>query len=183
MSKVTVFLAIVLFFGSPFASSPAGQLSSFDDSSPNARPEAFIPPAYQLTPSADAGGEMSITANVTKTFMPQDENTSCTVMFIYNPTSSNATIKILGYSLTDVLQLNTSFVIPKKTMLRICSDTVTSVSATWQNVLVINFTTFVTHAKITYPNTCKITAYVAWNDTGIYDPLETGVPTLPLNFY
>ena len=183
MAKARLSSTVVLFLGFSALLLFGGQLTTSDDSSPGAKPEVYIPPAYQATPSYDLQGEMSIMANVTKTFMPQDEDTSCTVMFIYNPTLSKATIKIAGYDLTDNQTLNTSFVVPKKTMVRICSDTVSTISDTWQNVILINFRTYVTHAKITYPGTCKITAYVAWNNSNTYDPLATGIPTLPISFY
>jgi len=181
MSKARVFSTIILFLGFSALLLFGGQLAASDDSSPNARPEAFIPAAYQAPPSSGLG-EISIMTNVNKYFTPQDENTSCTVMFIANPTATDAKVTITGYGLTGATTLTTTFTVPKKNMVRICSDTVTTISATWQNVLLINFTTSVTYAKITYPSTLKITAYVAWNTSGIYDPLES-IPTLPITLY
>ncbi len=181
MSKARISSTIILFLGFSALFVLAGQSVVSYDSGPNARPEAFIPAAYQAPPSSGLG-EISIMTNVNKYFTPQDENTSCTVMFIVNPTNANANVTITGYDLTGATTLTTTFSVPKKNMVRICSDTVTTVSATWQNVILINFTTFVTHAKITYPSTLKITAYVAWNTSGVYDPIES-VPTLPITLY
>jgi hypothetical protein len=91
-------------------------------------------------------------------------------------------VTITTYGLTGTQTLTTTFTVPKKNMVRICSDTVSSISATWQNVILINFTTFSTYAKITYPSTLKITGYIAWNTSGTYDPLAA-LQTLPLSFY
>jgi hypothetical protein len=182
MSKARVFFSIVLFLGFSALLLFGGQLYTSDDSSPNARPGVYIPPAYQATPSSPELGEISLLAGISKYFTPQDDNTSCTVMYIINPTATNANVTIAGYNLTGATLLTTTFAVPKKNMVRICSDGVTTISQTWQNVILVNFTGNISHAKITYPSTLKITAYVAWNGASDFDPM-VAVPTLPITLY
>jgi hypothetical protein len=181
MVKAKVCFTIFLFLGSSALFVMSGQYLVSDDNSPNARPEAFIPAAYQAPPSLGLE-DVYIMTNVNKYFTPQDDNTSCTVMYIINPTATNANVTITGYNLAGATMLTTTFAVPKKNMVRICSDGVTTISQTWQNVILVNFTGNISHAKITYPSTLKITAYVAWNGASDFDPL-VAVPTLPINFY
>ena len=45
----------------------------------------------------------------------------------------------------------------------------------------MNFTTFSAYAKMTVPMGVKADGYVAWDITGVYDPLSN-TQTLPLRF-
>jgi hypothetical protein len=115
-------------------------------------------------------------------FTPQDENTSTTVIFLYNTTAVAATVPIKTYYTNGALTIDTSVVVPANGLVRICSDTVSTVSASWAGAILINFTTFSAYGKISLPAGVNVEGYVAWNGTGgTYDPL---VPTyvLPLNF-
>lgn len=71
--------------------------------------------------------------------------------------------------------------VPAHGTVRICSDTVSTVSASWASYVLINFTTFSAHARIGLPPGVFVEGYVVWNPTGIYDPL-TSLQTLPLRF-
>jgi hypothetical protein len=64
---------------------------------------------------------------------------------------------------------------------RICADTVNTVSASWANYVLANFTTFSAYAKMTVPTGVHADGYVAWDIAGFYDPLSNTV-TLPLRF-
>jgi len=71
--------------------------------------------------------------------------------------------------------------VPAFHLVRICSDTVTTVSATWADYVLVNFTTFSTYAKLTLPPGVKAEGYVVYNASGVYDPL-TEAQMLPLRF-
>ncbi len=49
------------------------------------------------------------------------------------------------------------------------------------NYVLVNFTTFSAYAKMTVPLGVKADGFVAWDVTGVYDPLSSTL-TLPLRF-
>lgn len=150
-----------------------------DDSNPIGKPEVVIPNLYR--PNA-ADLAQAQTANVTTVyFTPQDENTSTTVLFLYNTNAATATVGLQTFYINGSLTLSTTVAVPPLGLVRICADTVNTVSASWANYVLINFTTFSAYAKMTVPTGVKADGYVAWNPTGIYDPLTVS-PTLPLRF-
>ena len=58
---------------------------------------------------------------------------------------------------------------------------VNTVSASWSQSVLVNFTTFSAYAKLTVPAGVKADGYVAWDTLGFYDPLSSTV-ILPLRF-
>lgn len=152
---------------------------SDSDSNPTHRPEVNVPAIYQPTAT-----ELAATAAIPSTavyFTPQDENTSTTVLFLYNTNSETSTVGLQTFYINGSLTISTTVAVPPLGLVRICADTVNTVSASWANSVLINFTTFSAYAKMTVPSGVKADGYVAWDSTGIYDPLVVS-QTLPLRF-
>jgi hypothetical protein len=150
------------------------------DSNPIGPPVVVIPEKYQ--PSYDKVG--GATATVTGTavyFTPQDENTSATVLFLYNTNDITKTVGLQTFYTNGSLTLDTTVLVPANGMVRICSDTVSTVSASWADYVLVNFTTFSAWAKLTLPKGVKAEGYVVYNPSGVYDPL-TEAQMLPLRF-
>jgi hypothetical protein len=145
MSKAGVSSGLVLFLGLS-ALVVFGQFSHFGDNGPNA---------------STGQGEMAVQTNVTKTFMAQDGANSCTVMSIYNPTLTDAKVKIVGYRLTGLAYCEYSITVPKKYVVRVCSDMILTNTNGWVNAQMTDFGDTVGYAKITCPSTLKIEAYIA----------------------
>jgi hypothetical protein len=181
VSKKRACSTIVLFLGFS-ALLFAGQFITSDDNDPNAKPGLYVPPVYQATPSFVGPGEMPTLANTTKTLLPYDDDGNCTVMSFYNPTLANAPVKMTYYDQFGATILTGSFNIPRKTLVRLCSDIVTTTSITWTVYILANFTPSTAYVKFTYPSTLKITSYIAWQGNFTYDP-NVAVPTLPLSLY
>jgi hypothetical protein len=156
-----------------------GGTSDESDSNPVGAPEVVIPEMYQpiitnaVVPLTPKGTPIY--------FTPQDENTSTTVLFIYNTTKKDALIGLQTYYIDGSLTIDTKLTVPALSMMRICSDTVTTVSASWVNSVLINFTTFSAYAKMILPAGVKAEGYVAYDSTGVYDPL-TEANVIPLRF-
>ena len=116
-------------------------------------------------------------------FTPQDENTSATILFLYNTNSVDKTVGLQSFFTNGSLTINTTIIVPAHGLVRVCSDTVNTISASWQHTVLINFTTFSAYAILTLPNGVKVDGYVAYvpSPPGTYDPLA---PTqmLPLRF-
>lgn len=149
------------------------------DSNPTGIPQVVIPEQYRAT-SVNAASAASASV-ATVYFTPQDENTSTTVLFLYNTNPATATVGLQTFYINGSLTISTSVAIPPLGLVRICADTVSTVSASWSNYVLVNFTTFSAYAKMTVPAGVKAEGYVAWNTTGIYNPLSDTV-TLPLRF-
>ena len=161
----------------PASLGSAAQSSIGTDSNPTGKPEVVIPQQYQ--PNAVTASNASPVS--TLYFTPQDENTSTTVLFLYNTTSTDANVSLQSYYTNGSLTINTTIAVPAMGMVRICSDAVTTVAASWASTVLINFTTFSAYAKLTLPAGVKVDGYIAWDTTGAYDPL-TSLQTLPLRF-
>lgn len=162
----------------PESGQPATALSG-DDSQPAGPPEVIIPPKYQ--PRAGSNEIEANGSEATVYFTPQDENTSTTVIFLYNTGDEAATVGLQTFELDGALHIDTSILVPAGGLVRICGDTVNTISWTWQDVVLVNFTTASTYAKMTLPAGVKAEAYVVWNGTAEYDPLQV-VPTLNIRF-
>jgi hypothetical protein len=162
-------------------SSPAQSTASFGtDSNPTEAPEVFIPARYMPNEASAA----SITNDIpvaTVYFTPQDENTSNTVLFLYNTSTTTATVSIQTFRLNGTQFINTSLDVPPGELVRISGDSVSTISASWQDVVLVNFTTSSTYAKMTLPAGVKADGFVVWNNGSTYDPLQVA-PTLPLRF-
>ncbi len=166
--------------GSVAARAPQAGLSDVGtDSNPVGPPEVVIPEMYRPDPNSVPAPNAVITTPVF--FTPQDENTSTTVLFLYNTNSTAATVGLQTYYTNGTLTVTTTISVPANGMVRICADTVTTVSASWANYVLVNFTTFSAYGKLTLPQGVKVDGYVAWDTTGVYDPL-TEMQTLPLRF-
>jgi peptidoglycan hydrolase-like protein with peptidoglycan-binding domain len=152
-----------------------GPALSNDDSDPAGEPEVFIPEAYRAVAPADSHNATSFY------FTPQDENTSTTVIFLYNTGSVTATVGLQTYRLDGSLYISTTMSVPPAGLLRIAADTVSTVAGSWQDVALVNFTTSSAYGKISAPTGVKAEAYVVWNDASTYDPLQVA-PTLPIRF-
>ncbi len=149
------------------------------DSNPIGRPSVVIPPQYR---PALSGPDYAAAETYTGVFFtPQDENTSATVLFLYNVTDVAKTVALQTFYLDGSPTLSTSLSVPAHGLVRICSDTVTTVSASWADYVLVNFTTFSTYGKLKLPSGVKAEGYVVYNPSGIYDPL-TEAQMLPLRF-
>ncbi len=162
--------------GQPLAAS-GGPTDS--DSNPTHKPAVTLPDQYQ--PTARDLATAATTPGTTVYFTPQDENTSTTVLFLYNTNATTSTVGLQTFYINGSLTLSTTVAVPPLGLVRICADTVSTISASWANYILINFTTFSAYAKRTVPAGVKAEGYVAWNSTGIYDPLVVS-QTLPLRF-
>jgi hypothetical protein len=143
-----------------------------------------LSPVGSNEPKANAGpGEMSVQTNVTKTFMAQDGANSCTVMSIYNPTLANANVKIVGCYYHGAAYCEWTFQVPKKSVVRVCSDYILTNDSSWASFVFTDFGFQVAFAKVTCPSTLKIDAYIAWNgNSDYYDPEYINV-TRPLPLF
>ncbi len=162
--------------GQPLAA--PGDLAD-NDSNPTRKPEVTLPAQYQ--PTARDLATAATTANTLVYFTPQDENTSTTVLFLYNTNATTATVGLQTFYINGSLTLSTTVAVPPLGLVRICADTVSTIAASWANYVLINFTTFSAYAKMSVPAGVKAEGFVGWNPTGIYDPLVVS-NTLPLRF-
>lgn len=86
-----------------------GSLGS--DSNPTGSPEVFIPERYQ--PSAvDTASTAAAPPAATVYFTPQDEDTSTTVLFLYNTGTITATVGLRTYRLNGALEINATVAVP-----------------------------------------------------------------------
>lgn len=152
-----------------------------DDSNPSGPAEVAIPTQYR--PQSDTAAEATAASNGTATvyFTPQDENTSTTILFLYNTGNVAANVSLKAYRLDGSEYISTAILVPAGGLVRIAGDDVETTSASWQDVVVVNFTTFSAYAKMELPAGVKAEGYVVWNGGNTYDPLQS-VPTLPLRF-
>jgi hypothetical protein len=156
---------------------PAAAIDS--DSNPTRKPEVVVPDQYR--PTARDLAAAAATASTIVYFTPQDENTSTTVLFLYNTNTTTSTVGLQTFYLNGSLTISTTVAVPPLGLVRICADSVSTVAASWANTVLVNFTTFSAYAKMTVPGGVKAEGYVAWDSTGVYDPLVVS-QTLPLRF-
>ena len=149
------------------------------DSNPTHKPDVVIPELYRPTVRDLAAATAASTTTVY--FTPQDENTSTTVLFLYNTNPATSTVGLQTFYINGSLTISTTVAVPPLGLVRICADSVSTVSASWANSVLVNFTTFSAYAKMTVPSGVKAEGYVAWDSTGVYDPLVVS-QTLPLRF-
>ena len=158
-------------------SDSTGQVQTGSDSQPVRPAEVVIPERYQPQPGAH------ITQATTSVwFTPQDENTSTTVIFLYNTSAPPAIATIQTFEPDGTLYISASVVVTPSVLVRICGDEVSTVSWTWQDVILLNFTTASSYGLMGLPTGVKAEAYVVWNGGSTYDPLQIA-PTLPIRFY
>lgn len=162
--------------GQPLNAPPA---LTDSDSNPARKPDVTLPDQYR--PTARDLATAATTPGTTVYFTPQDENTSTTVLFLYNTNTTTSTVGLQTFYINGSLTISTTIAVPPLGLVRICADTVSTVSASWANAILINFTTFSAYAKMTVPTGVKADGFVAWNSTGVYDPLVVS-QTLPLRF-
>lgn len=93
------------------------------DSNPSAVPQGYVPEIYRPTAAfANAQPETAqpnrhrhpapVPGPVDVFFTPQDENTSTTVIFLYNTSSVDATVPIQTFALNGSQTLSTSVPVP-----------------------------------------------------------------------
>ena len=148
------------------------------DSNPVGPPVVVIPQTYQAPPGLTRAASVRGTSVY---FTPQDENTSTTVLFLYNTNDVDQTVGLQTFYLDGSTTIDTTILVPANGLVRICGDSVSSASASWQNVVLVNFTTFSTYAKLILPKGVKAEGYVAYDPSGTFDPL-TEAQMLPLRF-
>ena len=112
-------------------------------------------------------------------FTPQDENTNTTLLFLYNTTASPDTALLDTYYLNGSVTISTAIGVPANGLVRICTDNVSTVSSSFTGATLVNFTTFSAYARLRLPAGLRASAYVAWDTTGIFDPLQS-VEVMPL---
>lgn len=149
------------------------------DSNPTHLPEVVIPEHYR--PSASDLASAAATGTSTVYFTPQDENTSTTVLFLYNTNNVTSTVGLQTFYINGSLTISTTVAVPPLGLVRICADTVNTISASWANYVLVNFTTFSAYAKMVVPTGVHTEAYVAWDYAGFYDPISQTL-TLPIRF-
>lgn len=158
----------------------AAAVLSGSDSDPVGPPDVIIPERYRAKVSGAALEPLAVSKK-TLYFTPQDENTSATVLFFYNRGAADAVVQLKTFDIDGSLYIDTTINVPAKELVRVCSDTVSTISGTWQSPVYLNFTTTSTYARIRFPRTVRIEGYVVWNDATTYDPLQVA-PTLNLRF-
>ncbi len=166
---ITVTLAILLSQGTALSN------QEISDSNPSLEPQVIIPKPFT------GGIQAKSSESLTVYFTPQDENTSTTVLFLYNTGSDEAVVNLQTYQTTGALFIDTDITVPSLNLVRICADTVSTIAGSWQDALLVNFTTLSSFAKMILPKGVKIDGYVVWNDAATYDPLKLA-HTLPLMF-
>ena len=162
--------------GEDEANNPAAPTLSADDSQTAGEPETWIPEAYRSSSAANSSHDAT-----TVYFTPQDEDTSTTVLFLYNTGGVTATVGLQTFRTDGVQYISTTLDIPPAALVRVAADTVSTIASSWQDVVLINFRTTSAYAKMTVPPGVKAEGYVVWNGGSTYDPLQV-VPTLPLRF-
>ncbi|MHC1741564.1 MAG: hypothetical protein AB9873_00870 [Syntrophobacteraceae bacterium] len=189
MKRHWISLGLVLLVAMPMLSAlnPAAaqgldQVGSADvgtDSNPVGPPQITIPGMYQpvlkerLTAAAVRGTPVY--------FTPQDENTSATVLFVYNTGTAAATVGLQSFDLDGSIVIDTTFSVPSKGLVRICSDIVITTALSWQAAVVVDFRTTSTYAKLTLPRGVKAEGYIVYSIANTYDPL-TDASIIPLRF-
>ena len=155
----------------PQAAPPAGS-----DSNPVGPPEIVIPDKYQPDPAAPPPGPSVPTTPVY--FVPQDQNNSCTVIFLYNTSDTNGTVRIQSWETDGTEEIDTTVSVPAHHMVRVCSDSVVSL---WPDAVLVNFRSSSAYARMLLPEGVKADAFVAWNGSNPYSP-EDALPTLHIRF-
>jgi len=176
-----IVLAVIALLGSlafaqEGASNPGTPTLSADDSQPAGEPEMWIPEAYRSTSAANSSHNAT-----TVYFTPQDENTSTTVLFLYNTGGVTATVGLQTFRTDGVEYISTTLDVPPAGLVRIAGDDVSTIAGSWQDVVLVNFRTTSAYARMSIPSGVKAEGYVVWNDGTTYDPLQVA-PTLPLRF-
>jgi hypothetical protein len=150
------------------------------DSNPSGPAEVVIPAKYQ--PSVATLEQTATTeASATVYFTPQDENTSTTVLFLYNTGTTAATVALKTFNINGGLTISTPIGLPARTMVRIAGDEPVTIAPSWEDAVWIDFRTDSTYAMVTLPAGVKAEGFVVWNNSTIYDPLQAA-PVLPLRF-
>lgn len=147
------------------------------DSNPTGPAEIVIPERYRAQP----GSRTTQAGTTIVWFTPQDEDTSTTVIFLYNTGDATGTVTVETFELNGAPEITTDVAVPAHSLVRICADEVSTVSGSWQDTLWINFRTYSTYGRLTLPSGIRAEAYVVWNNGSIYDPLQVA-PTLPIRF-
>jgi hypothetical protein len=178
LSATTLTLALAQQSGNDSQPAKTDQTTAISgsDSNPTGPAEVVIPDMYK-----PSGTPPPASTNATVYFTPQDENTSVTILFLYNTNALTETVGIQSFYINGSLTISTTLAVPPHGLVRVSSDTVTTVSASWQNYVLVNFTTFSAYAKMTLPAAIKADGYVAWDSSGVYDPLQLDY-TLPIRF-
>jgi hypothetical protein len=153
--------------------------ASNSDSNPSGAPEVAIPAKYQSR--ADRSAEATTAETTTIYFTPQDENTSTTVLFLYNTGAAARTVSLRTFNINGGLTISTSISLPARTMVRISGDEPVTISPSWQDAVWVDFRTDSAYAEMTLPAGVKAEGFVVWNNSSIYDPLQAA-PALPLRF-
>jgi hypothetical protein len=154
---------------------------SGSDEDPTAQLEVVIPERYQpdkerVAPEASPQAELY--------FAPQDNNANTTVLFLYNTSAADATVRIQAFKATgeQIPTLDTEIAVPAGELVRIAADTlVDTAPLSWEDTIRVNFSDATAYARMTLPRGIKVDGYVTWNGGTRLDP-NAAVPTLPLRF-
>src|SRR5947209_6092692 len=96
----------VLVAGHAYAS--PGPALSGTDSRPVGRPEVAVPPQYR------AAGEGEKVRGSDVYFTPQDENTSTTILFLYNTTKTDRRARIRTWTTDGTANIDTTIQVPAR---------------------------------------------------------------------
>jgi len=154
-----------------------GKAAPGSDSNPTGPAEIVIPERYRAQP----GNRTTQAGTTIVWFTPQDEDTSTTVIFLYNTGDVTGTATIETFYLDGIPELTADVAVPAHGLVRICADEVSTLSSSWQDAVWINFRTGSTYGRLTLPAGVRAEAYVVWNNGTTYDPLQIA-PTLPIRF-
>lgn len=154
----------------------AQQAAIYDDSNPSPTPEVDIPAAFQ------PDGTVVRSDVTTVYFTPMDENESTSVFFFFNTKATTQTVGIETFELDGSVFIDTTLAIPPNGLVRMAADpTDGEGSATWEQVALVNFTTFSTYGRLSLPAGVMATGYIAWNGGSTYFP-RTPVHVLDMRF-
>ncbi len=148
------------------------------DEDPLAVPSVYVPAKYRArVPSAPVPG-----ANAGLLFTPMDNNGNATIIIFTNSKPRAAVMRILFWDLTGALVSDTSIAVPALGQVRVCTDDLTAgFPASWDDMILINTTDFVSRGQIIGPTSVKVDAYVAWSGTSTHDP-RAQIPTYRIRF-
>lgn len=161
-------------------STQAGASLAGSDDQPIGPPEVIIPERYQPKAGAVAAPVPPVPTTPVY-FTPQDGTGNATVLFLYNTSDTSANVRLRSYTLAGAQNVDTTVTVPAGELVRICSDAVTSTQSSWQDVVIVNFTTLSAYARMLLPEGVKAEAYVVWNGSADYDPNDA-LPTLNIRF-
>jgi hypothetical protein len=118
-------------------------------------------------------------------FVPTDNASTATVLFLYNTDTVTHTVALRGFSYNGVLVYSLNITVRASSFLRLASDSIVSAPPpSWATPapIITNFTDFTYFASLSLPKGVKVEGYNLFNPgTGTVDP-EKDQGAIPLRF-